>query len=558
MESGRDRQACEGKQEFPFPGAIDCGDHVTFALYAPGKKSVHLIGDFNDWQADANPMEQVNGGLWSTKLELPRGAFAYQYLIDGELVVCDPYARFVEEDPGDRPRKAIVKPGQDPFEWKHDSWQRPRFQDLRIYEMHIADFTPQRDFREAVERLGYVSDLGMNAIELMPVFGVHENKGWGYTPSYVFAPNEDFGTPDELRWLIDEAHGKGLAVILDMVLAHTGEQHPFNQMYPYEQSPWYGQGPNGGNEYGLPQLDYSKPATRDFVRDVLDYWLREFHVDGFRFDYIKSIGVTSEGYGIPTLAWAARQTRPDVYLIGEHLPEDPGAMISADMDGAWHIRFSYAIKALLCRREIGGYDGEDFERCVRTLDPASEGYGDRPTCMVNYVESHDEERIVLELKQAGDDEETARRKSALAATILFTAVGEPMLYHGQTFAQDTPKNMDHNYLDWENLETAGGSGLYEHHKRLAWLRAEKDCLRTANISLDAVLTEQRCLAYHRWNDAGEEAVVAANLSPETRRFGLPMPSQGTWRELFSGQDAEFGGQVDVEVEPWAAKVFFKV
>lgn len=199
MESDRDRQACEGKQEFPFPGAVDCGDHVTFTLYAPGKKSVHLIGDFNDWQADANPMEQMNGGLWSTRLELPKGAFAYQYLIDGELVVCDPYAQFVEEDPGDRPRKAVVKPGQDPFEWKHDYWQRPRFQDLRIYEMHIADFTPQRDFREAVERLGYVSDLGMNAIELMPVFGVHENKGWGYTPTYVFAPNEN--GPSSL-WLV--------------------------------------------------------------------------------------------------------------------------------------------------------------------------------------------------------------------------------------------------------------------------------------------------------------------------------------------------------------------
>jgi len=523
----------------PVPGAIDRDGIVTFTLYAPDKKSVHLIGDFNDWKHDADPMRQVDDGLWTAEKELPRGAFGYQFLIDGELVTCDPYARFVEGDPGDRPRKAVVKPRQDPYQWQHDGWQRPGFQDLLIYELHIADFTPQRDFREAVERLGYVSDLGMNAIELMPVFGIHENKGWGYTPTYLFAPNEDYGTPDELRWLIDEAHGKGLAVILDMVLAHTGQKHPFNQMYPYDQSPWYGQGPGGGNEYGLPQLDYTRPATRAFAKDVLEYWLKDYHVDGFRFDYVKSIGITPEGYGVPTLAWAARQARKDAYVIGEHLPEDPGLMLAADMDGAWHIRFSYAIKALLCQREIGGYRPEQFERCVRTLDPAGEGYGQRPTCMVNYLESHDEERIILDARQAGSDDETARRKSALGATVLFTAVGEPMLYHGQTMGQDTPKNMDHNFIDWEGLGTPGGSGLHEHYNRIAALRRQRDALRTANIAIDAVLPDQKSVVYHRWNDAGDEVLVVANFSAEDHKLFVPVPSQGTWREFFSGQEAEF-------------------
>jgi len=545
------------RHQLPPPGAIGRDGVVSFTLYAPRKRSVHLIGDFNDWKHDADPLDQVADGLWTIEKELPRGAFAYQFLIDGELVVCDPYARYVEEDPGDRPRKAIVKPRQDPHKWRQDQWQRPRFQDLLIYELHIADFTPQRDFREAVDRLGYVSDLGMNAIELMPVFGIHENKGWGYTPTFLFAPNEDYGTPDELRWLIDEAHGKGLAVILDMVLAHTGQKHPFNQMYPYDQSPWYGPTPGGGNDYGLPQLDYSKPATRAFVKDVLEYWLKEYHVDGFRFDYVKSIGVTPEGYGVPTLVWAARQARPDAYVIGEHLPEDPGLMLKADMDGAWHVRFSYALKALLCQREIGGYTWEDFEGAIRTLDPGREGYGDRPTCMVNYLESHDEERVILELKQAGFDEETARRKSALGATILFTAVGEPMLYHGQTLGQDTAKNIDHNFIDWEDLGTPGGKGLHEHYRRLAWLRRERDALKSTNIAIDAVMSEMRSVVYHRWNDAGDEVVVVANFSSEDQKLPVPMPSQGKWREFFSGNEAKLGGTANIDVEHWAAKLFLK-
>ena len=541
----------------PPPGAVDRDGVVGFTLYAPGKASVHLIGDFNDWKHDADRMNQVADGLWTVQKDLPRGTFAYQFLIDGELAVCDPYARYVEEEPGDRPRKAIVKPRLEPYTWLHDQWSRPRFQDLLIYEMHIADFTPQRDFREAVERLGHVSDVGMNAIELMPIFGVHENKGWGYTPTYLFAPNEDYGTPDELRWLIDEAHGKGMAVILDMVLAHTGEKHPFNQMYPYDQSPWYGQGPMGGNEYGLPQLDYSKPATRSFVKDVLEYWLNEYHVDGFRFDYVKSIGVTPEGYGVPTLAWAARQARKDVYVIGEHLPEDPGLMLMADMDGAWHVRFSYAMKALLCQREIGGYTWDDFEGAVRTLDPDHEGYGERPTCMVNYLESHDEERVILEVKQAGFDEEAARRKSALGATILFTAVGEPMLYHGQTLGQDTPKNMDHNYIDWEKLGTPGGSGLYEHYKRLASLRRERDALRTTHIAIDAIMPDKKSVVYHRWNDSGDEVLVVANFSADDQKLPVPIPSRGKWREFFSNDEAELDETAEVDVEHWAAKVFLK-
>ena len=104
------------QHQLPPPGAVEKDGMVSFTLYAPGKKSVHLIGDFNDWKHDADLMNQIADGLWTVQKELPRGAFAYQFVIDGDLVICDPYARYVEEDPGDRPRKAIVKPRQDPYE----------------------------------------------------------------------------------------------------------------------------------------------------------------------------------------------------------------------------------------------------------------------------------------------------------------------------------------------------------------------------------------------------------------------------------------------------------
>ncbi len=547
-----------GNGNFPAcAGPVDRNGKITFNLYAPGKKSVHLTGDFNDWKPDADPMREQNG-LWSVEKELSRGAFAYQFVIDGELAICDPCARYFEKEPGDGPQKAIVKPRQEGYEWKHDGWARPYFSDLVICEMHIADFTPQRDFREAVQRLDYMRGIGVNAIQLMPVFGIHENKGWGYTPTFLFAVNEDFGTPDELRWFIDEAHGRGMAVILDMVLAHTGHNHPFNRMYSYENSPWYGTGPAGGNEYGLPQLDYSKPAAREFVKSVLEYWLNEFRVDGFRFDYIKSIGVTPDGYGIPTLSWAARSARKDAYLIGEHLPEDPALMLSSGMDGAWHVRFSYALKALLCENEMHGYSWDDFEKAAGTLDPAREGYGERPGAMVNYLESHDEERVMFELKQAGFDEETARRKSALGAAILFTAAGVPMLYHGQTFGQDTPRNMDHDYISWEALEQPGGRGLEEHYRKLARLRRENGALKSPHIAIDAVFPEQKTIVYHRWDEAGGEVIVAANFSSGQQHIDMPVPSPGKWKEFFSEEEFLFDRQAGIDIDPTAVKIFLRV
>ncbi len=541
----------------PFPGAVDNDGRVTFTLYAPNKRSVHLIGDFNDWDGHADPMREVDGGLWTTERDLPRGAFGYQFLIDESLIICDPYARHIEKDPGDGPRKAVVRPLEDPYQWHHDDWARPKFEDLVITELHIADFTPQRSFRVATERLSYIRDSGFNAVELMPIFGVHETAGWGYTPTYLFAPNDAYGTANELRWLVDECHGHGIGVILDMVLAHTGPEHPFNQMYPYDQSPWYGQSPAGPNEYGLPTLDYSKPATRSYARDVLAYWQRDFHIHGFRFDFIKYTGVTPDGHGIPTLVKTAREVLPEVYTIGEHIPEAPDMLIDSGMDGAWHRRFSRAMKALLCQRDFDQYHWDDFASAIRVLDPGNEGYGRKPTCMVNYLESHDEDRIVLEITRCGFDEQSARRKSALGATILYTAVGEPMLYQGQMWGEDTPKNMDHNYIEWEKLQFPGGAGLRDHYRRMAWLRRTRDALRTGNIVLDSILSDQKCVVYHRWNGAGDEVVVAANFSPHPQRVQVPLPSSGKWLEFFSNQTQDRGGTMDVDIETWAAKIFLR-
>ena len=138
-------------------------------------------------------------------------------------------------------------------------------------------------------------------------------------------------------------------MIVDIVLAHTSHAHPFNKLYKFEESPWYGHGIGGTNEFGLPTFDHHKEPVRTFCRDVQAYWFREFQADGIRYDYAINIGIDGQ-YGMPYLGKEARAVRSDAYLIGEYVPEDPKAVGLTEFNANWHGRFSYAMKAFTSRR----------------------------------------------------------------------------------------------------------------------------------------------------------------------------------------------------------------
>jgi 1,4-alpha-glucan branching enzyme len=184
------------------PGAVDHGKgKVTFALYAPGKRSVHLIGDFNGWSRSADPLQSTPEGLWWLEKKLKKGAYAYQFLVNGKLVICDPYATELVEDSAYDPPRALIEVGRKPFVWRHDAWQRPAFNELIIYELHVGDFTPQGTFQGVIEKLDYLRDLGVNALELMPMFEFAGEEGWGYNPAYFFSVEKSYGTLDDFKRL---------------------------------------------------------------------------------------------------------------------------------------------------------------------------------------------------------------------------------------------------------------------------------------------------------------------------------------------------------------------
>lgn len=539
------------------PGACDHGEGmVTFALYAPNKKSVHLIGDFNDWESGRDAFEQRDEGYWVIAKNMSPGRHEYQFVIDDSLVICDPYAQDIEmlADPYEQPH-AVLEVGRPIYKWQHLAWQRPNLRDLIIYELQVGDFSPGGTFQGVIDRLDYLRDLGINALECMPLYvSTRPHAYWGYEPNYFLAVRRSFGSMLDLMRLIDEAHARGMAIILDLVLNHTGQEHPFMKMYSWEESPWYGDPIGERNQFGLPTLDFTKPATNAFVRDVQAYWLRVFHIDGFRYDYLAGLGSNEEGQGLPYLMRTAREIRPEAFLIGECIPENPELTNGSGLSAIWHTRSRIALECLIRERDEEPYKVEQFEEVVATFDPATQGYDDA-SFMVNYMECHDDVRFVGTLRELGFSDELAHRKSALAATVLMTIPGEPMLYQGQEWGEDTQRAQKENKIHWERRDTQIGQWLYEHYANLCRLRRERTSLRAHNFEFSMIAPDRRIIVFHRWLGDADHVVVAANFSPDAYEVNIPFPHGGHWRERFSDQLFKIAEEMEYKIDAYGAVVF---
>lgn len=535
-------------------GATDRGDGtVLFALYAPGKQSVDLVGDFNGWQAGADPLLVTEQGIWWLEKQLDAGCHNYKFIVDGETEIADPYARRLSQD--GTPQVLV---GGQPYEWGDSGWNRVPFSDLVIYELHVGDFNAPYSFGSVIEKLPYLRDLGINAIELLPVFGFGGKPGWGYDPLFFFAPEQNYGTPEDFKALVDQAHQHGIAIILDVVFAHTSHDHAFNKLYSYEQSPWYGDNDmSQPNQFGFPKLDHQRPATKDFVRDVQNYWINEYHIDGLRYDYTLGIGYNMQD-GVSYLTYAAREAMPNMYLIAEESPEKPEMVAATQLDAAWHVRFTYMAKALMREGQYHDWDWNNCDQWLTVLDAAQQGYGS-PAEMVNYIESHDETRAIWEvLTVEGQSEEGARYKSALGATLLMTAPGVPMLLHGQEWGEQTEKHSGHNPLHWEALDSDAGLGLKSHYQTLIGVRRAHPALRGAHIAIDRCDADTKTLAFHRLDDSGDQVVVALNLCPAEQQIEVFFPSAGRWRDTISGEELEAEGACALPFGASQGRVLVKV
>ena len=505
---------------------------IAFALWAPWKKAVGLIGDFNQWRPDADPMTLDKDGVWRLTKPLPPGEHAYQFLIDGKTAVADPYARAVRDVPNQEQPHSIVRVGEQPFEWHDQGFTIKPFNKLVIYELHVGDFSPEGTFDGVINKLDHIQNLGVSAIELMPIQEFPGNRSWGYNPAFFFAPEQAYGDTASFKRLVDECHRRGIAVILDMVFNHTAPQSPLNLLYPYDKNPYMS---TDGNPWGFPDLNHWNQATKRYVKDIQDYWLTECHVDGFRYDHVEGINWDGEN-GMSFISWAARQTKPGVLLIAEILVNDPAAVVQhTEVNASWHWQFARALRCHLTESDRDGFRCGDMGKMMSLISHAGSGYADNSQ-PINYVESHDEERLVWDvLRNPAMNADSALRKSQLAAIALFTAQGIPMIYSGQEFLAAAARTVDESKLPWGNMFQDHGQLLYKHFATLAYLRDTCPAFQFNNIAPIRVDDEGRLIVFKRWTDDCV-AVVALNFAPGARHVTFTFPESGTWHEWLFDYD----------------------
>ncbi|MDR2805666.1 MAG: alpha-amylase, partial [Dysgonamonadaceae bacterium] len=317
--------ACQESAEMPDPAAklpanlrdgvtIISDDSLAFVLFAPRKQNVYLIGDFNNWTtSDACKMNKAGDRFWIKIGNLDKNKeYICQYLIDQSIRIADPYAHKISDPWNDKDIPASIYPNPmaypagktteiamtvttqpDLYPWKIQNYAVGDTKNLVVYEILIRDFTEQHSIKGVQAKLPYLKELGVNAVELMPFNEFEGNDSWGYNPSFYFATDKAYGTVADYKAFIDACHENGMAVIMDMVLNHSYGQSPLVRMYqsangnPSADNPWYNvSSPNTTYSWGY-DFNHESKYTQAFVDSVCAYWIKEYKIDGYRFDFTK-------------------------------------------------------------------------------------------------------------------------------------------------------------------------------------------------------------------------------------------------------------------------------
>jgi malto-oligosyltrehalose trehalohydrolase len=438
------------RHEMPF-GAEHREGATRFALWAPGCERVGLeLGRDNPRAA---PMQAAGDGWHSVTLEAPPGE-AYAFRVGDGLVVADPASR---ANPWDVTGPSVVV---DPlaFEWSDGDWKGRPWREAVVYELHMGTFTPEGTFASALSRLDHLVDLGVTAVELMPVADFPGRRGWGYDSVLLFAPDAAYGTPGDLKRFVDEAHRRGLMVLLDVVYNHFGPEGNYLPAYapqffnPAHQTPW-GAAINFDGEGARTVRDF-------FVHNAL-YWLEEFHFDGLRMDAVHAIADDSPTHIVSEIAAAIAAGPGRDRLVHQVLENDANQARLLERGrphavAQWNDDAHHAFHVLVTGEEdgyYGDYSDRPTWRLARTL---AEGFGYQgepsrvrggelrgepcthlpPEAFVHFLQNHDQvgnrafgERLAM---LAGE------KPLRLATAALLLAPAVPLLFMGEEFGATTP------------------------------------------------------------------------------------------------------------------------
>ena len=556
---------------------------VTLAIHAPYKNSIYVIGDFNDWQIGpeyklkrtTTSADDFNCRYWVTIGNLtPQEEYAFQYLIDEELKVADPYTDkildkwndpWIEEStyPNLKPYPENMTVGlvsvlqtAQAYEWQVANFDPPSGDNLVVYELLLRDFLTAHDFKNLKDTVGYFKNLGITAVELMPASEFEGNLSWGYNPSFYFAPDKFYGPKNDFKAFVDVCHANGIAVIMDMVLNHAYGQNVMVQMYwddvnnrPAANNPWFNpvcphEPYCWGNDF-----NHESTATQAFVDSVNNYWLTEYKIDGFRFDFTQ--GFTNSGGGgsynagridiLKRMADEIWDDHPDAYVILEHWCDNNEEKILANYGCMLWGNHNYNYN-----EGTMGYN-ESGKSDFSWISYKNRGWNDPR--VVGFMESHDEERLMAKNinygNSSGDynikDTTIALKRMELAACFFITIPGPKMIYEFGELGYDYHINYpgeiggddhrtDQKPIKWNYYSDYRRKVLFGVFSSLNHLKQTEPAFSTTDFSLNVSSALKSIHLDHGSMNVtivGNFGVTEGNINPSFQHTGW-------WYDYFAG------------------------
>ncbi len=576
-------------------GAVNT--EVTLVLYAPSKNRVSVIGEFpgSNWvEQNAYVMNKTpDGKYWWLKITglTPGTEYAFQYLVDGTLKTGEPYAEKILDPNYDGQISAATYPGLKPYptglttgivslvqtsapaySWAINSFSRPDKRNLVIYELLLRDFLATHDWKTLKDTLSHFKAMGINAIQIMPFNEFEVNESWGYNPDYYLAPDKYYGPKNTLKEFVDSCHKNGIAVIMDIALNHATGNCPLAALYwnsttnqPAANNPWFNV--TATHPYNVfNDFNHDKDETRYYTSRVIDHWLTEYKLDGFRWDLSKGFtqntqcgGSTSNepciaAYHADRVAlWKRYYDTMQVksagsYCILEHFCDNTEETELSDYGmmlwGNTNYNFTEA--------SMGWVGTSNFESYLHTVRGWSKPH------LVGYMESHDEERMMYKNLQSGNtsnashnvrDLNVALKRAELCAGFFLAAPGPKMIWEFGELGYDFSINrcidgsvnnncrLDPKPIRWDYKTVVQRKRLFDIYSSMNKLRFHpgyKDVFIANNINLTRSLSGAlKSLTIRSATDSSMLNVIG-NFDVNAQTGSFTFPAAGTWYDYLNG------------------------
>jgi 1,4-alpha-glucan branching enzyme len=609
------------------------GTEVTFSLFAPSKDFVYLIGDHSDWGVDEgyfmnrHEIRPDSVHFWITVNDFePGNTYRFQYLVDGEIRVADPYSElvlhpqfdtFISEDIyPDMPQYpdgltsnivSVIEPGSEEYEWQITDFEKPAVDELVIYELLVRDFLEESSYEVLTDTLSYLENLGVNAIELMPVSEFDGNLSWGYNPVFHGALDKAYGSKNAFKRFIDEAHRRGIAVLLDVVYNQAHDDSPLVRMFGTNRSSSFENGNpllGPGHAYNVFfHLNHDHPYIQYWLDRMNRYWLDEYNIDGYRFDLTK--GFASNVNNRSLLDGTNPQRIANLKRMYDQIRTyNNDAIIILEHFGSNAEEIELTNYGML----VWGNHNYNYSEGVMGYNNGSNSnmsgiyFGNRNfdnPHLVGFMESHDEQWLMHKARNFGNQDnpdhdtqelDVALQRMKLAGAFFFTIPGPKMLWQfgelgygwadgeclkpgdgssGDCRPQD-PGRTAEKPIRWDYYDDENRNRLYQSWSELTRLRQSSPVFTDRNTDFSSSLSGDT--KWIRLEHEEMDAMIIGNFGVEENSISADFSSAGDWFDFITGETlslsepsadfilapGEFRIYTSEQVDPARSEVFFPI